>query len=53
MTVQDPSSEDGIFELPINSTENKLTLATLEHTIPGAYGLKYKNPKSGVVRCVG
>lgn len=53
VTVQDPSSEDGIFELPINSTENKLTLATLEHTIPGAYGLKYKNPKSGVVRCVG
>lgn len=52
MVVQDPTSADELLELPINSTENKLELTTLEHAFPGAYGLKYKNPTSGVGRCV-
>lgn len=66
VVVVDPSNEECV-ELPVDSKDATLccnfycislylvqilALATLEHTFPGAHGLKYKNPKTGANRAV-
>jgi len=49
IVVKDPDNDE-LVELPAEIDNNKLALATLEHAFPGAHGLKYKNPDTGITR---
>uniref|UniRef100_A0A914IHF1 RRM domain-containing protein n=1 Tax=Globodera rostochiensis TaxID=31243 RepID=A0A914IHF1_GLORO len=48
--VIDPNDNEPV-EIPMNS-DGSLQLVTLEHAFPGAYGLKYTNPATGLRRVV-
>uniref|UniRef100_A0A915E9C3 RRM domain-containing protein n=1 Tax=Ditylenchus dipsaci TaxID=166011 RepID=A0A915E9C3_9BILA len=52
VVVQDPHEGGEPVELPTNPTDNSLALNTLEHTFPGAHGLKFKNPVTGASRAL-
>jgi len=46
--VIDPATEE-VIGVPTIPPENNLSIVTLEHSFPGAYGLKYKS-RSGATR---
>lgn len=49
--VIDPETGEQV-ELPTNPDDGSLSTVTLEHVIPDAYGLKYKNPETGINRAL-